>query len=360
MKRTKLSRLAPAGLTALLSTIAACAHPGSMRTADAGAAGDCGALSAAFELEDRFVTVTPRGLPSARMRYVEKGSGDRTFLLLHGIPTSAYLWRNVIPGLSSRGRVIAVDLVGFGRSERPATLALLDNSTQAAYLSAFVEALGLSAIVPVLHDLGSTVGLAWASQHAQKIERVVMLEALIPPLWPLRISDSPSRCGDRSFPPDHPVCFFAFVTSPQGQTAAVEQDLFLSTMANDPVCAPSAEALRVYREPFPDPASRKHLLDGPRSVLRIEGLAPSDPAIGADAGLVDAYSTWLKTSTLPKLLLYVENGFLLPRPRAESARQVLPNLEIASVGTRAPGGHFLQEGNPEGIARAIVHWIDGK
>lgn len=96
------------------------------------------AISADFPYESRFATVH-----GAQMHYVEQGAGE-PILLLHGNPTSSYLWRNVIPYLSPSGRVIAVDNIGFGKSDKP-DLAY-SFADHARYIDGFVDALGLTNI----------------------------------------------------------------------------------------------------------------------------------------------------------------------------------------------------------------------
>jgi haloalkane dehalogenase len=348
-------------LSASLSLACAAQDPQSSKPSSGSAADGggptCVPLPTAFPFEDQYLAVTPPGLPTARMRYVEAGSGERLFVLLHGIPTSAYLWRNVIPELASHGRVVALDLVGFGHSERPPTLERLSNATQVAYLNAFLDKRAKGSMNLVVHDLGSVVGLTWASQHAARVEGLVMLESLIPGLWPLQISDSPSRCTAAGFPPDHPVCWFAFVASADGERATVEDNFFLESIPQTLTCPPSEAAMRVYREPFPDAESRRHLLDGPHSVFRIDGLPLPAPKFGADASQVDDYVAWLQTSTVPKLIVYADAGFLISQARAESARHLMPNTRIASIGARRSGTHFLQEESPQVIAQSIVDWL---
>src|SRR6266852_9252066 len=92
-------------------------------------------ISAAFPYESRYVEVL-----GSKMHYVEEGSGDPV-LFLHGNPTSSYLWRYVIPHVSPLGRCIALDLIGMGKSDKPALeYRFVDH---AKYVDGFIEALGL-------------------------------------------------------------------------------------------------------------------------------------------------------------------------------------------------------------------------
>src|ERR1043166_8013762 len=122
----------------------------------------------------------------SEISYVEVGSG-RPIVLLHGNPTSSYLWRNVIPHLGSSGRCLAPDLIGMGRSGKaPAgSYRLADH---ARYLDAWFAALDLSRVTLVVHDWGSALGFHWARRHAGRVKAVVYMEAIVRPLtwaeWP--------------------------------------------------------------------------------------------------------------------------------------------------------------------------------
>src|SRR5262252_2446110 len=106
------------------------------------------------------------------MAYVEVGEGD-PIVLLHGNPTSSYLWRNVLPHLQSRGRCIAPDLIGMGDSDK-----LLDSGPSSyrfvehrRYLDALLEALDVRERVTfVVHDWGSALGFDWANRHRDAVK----------------------------------------------------------------------------------------------------------------------------------------------------------------------------------------------
>ena len=108
----------------------------------------------------------------SKMAYIEQGQGD-PILFIHGVPTSSYLWRNVIPHVATVGRCIAPDLIGFGQSGKPD----IDYSIQdhLAYLTAFIDALDLRNITLVLHGWGSLFGFAYAMQHPKRIKALAFL-----------------------------------------------------------------------------------------------------------------------------------------------------------------------------------------
>src|SRR5215469_9655499 len=124
-----------------------------------------------------------RGILGSQMAYVEVGKGD-PIVLLHGNPTSSYLWRNVLPYLEPLGRCIAPDLIGMGDSDK-----LPDSGRDSyrfvdhrCYLDALLEALGVRARVTlVVHDWGSALGFDWANRHRQAVKGIAFMEAIVRP-----------------------------------------------------------------------------------------------------------------------------------------------------------------------------------
>jgi haloalkane dehalogenase len=117
----------------------------------------------------------------SKMAYVDEGAGEAgapVALLLHGNPTSSYLWRNVIPHIAPHMRCIAPDLIGFGDSDKPDILYRVED--HARYLQALIEAFQLKDVVLILHDWGSALGLDWARRHSTRIRGLALMEFLPP------------------------------------------------------------------------------------------------------------------------------------------------------------------------------------
>jgi haloalkane dehalogenase len=120
----------------------------------------------------------------SRIAYHERGEGAPV-LLLHGNPTSSYLWRDVIPELAGRGRLIAPDLIGMGDSGKlpnpgPDTYRF---TTHRRYLDAFIDAaIGhADSVVLGVHDWGSALGFDWANRHRDRIRGIAYMEAIVRP-----------------------------------------------------------------------------------------------------------------------------------------------------------------------------------
>src|SRR5262245_21340606 len=148
------------------------------------AAGEANKISAAFPYKKQRQRVLGR-----EMAYVDVGEGD-PIVLLHGNPTSSYLWRNVIPHLQPRGRCIAPDLIGMADSAK-----LPDSGPHAyrvvehrGYLDALLDALGArERVTLVIHDWGSALGFDWANRHRDAVKGIAYMEAILRPqdwtLW---------------------------------------------------------------------------------------------------------------------------------------------------------------------------------
>ena len=111
-----------------------------------------------------------------RLAHIEAGSGP-TVLLVHGEPTWSYLWRKVIPPLVDAGfRVVAPDLVGFGRSDKPVEFDWYTYDKHCTLFASHMEAIGIEDATIVVHDWGGPIGLRFAVEHANRISRLVLLD----------------------------------------------------------------------------------------------------------------------------------------------------------------------------------------
>jgi haloalkane dehalogenase len=268
----------------------------------------------------------------SHMAYVDEGQGD-PIVLIHGNPTSSYLWRNVIPHL--RGRCIAPDLIGMGASGKPASPYRF--ADHARYLGAFLDALDLTRVTFVLHDWGSALGFDWAMRNPQRVRGLAFMEAILTPV--------PSWA---EFSPQVREVFQGFRTAGVGERMVLDDNLFIEQLLPHAILRPLAAAeLDAYRAPFLDRASRAPMLAWPREIPI--GGEPADVV-----ARVVQYRDALAASALPKLLLTAEPGGLVSPPVVAWCRANLPNLEVVSVGA---GIHYLQEDHPHEIGAAIATWM---
>jgi haloalkane dehalogenase len=274
-----------------------------------------------------------------QMAYVESGtSGGDPIVFLHGNPTSSYLWRNVMPPLESRGRLIAPDLIGMGDSDKLNNISITSYpfEVHADFLAKLLECVGATEnVILVLHDWGSGLGFDWALKNQEAVKGIVYMEALVAPMeW----SD---------FDEDSQQFFEALRTPDLGETLVLEQNLFIESIDSFVLRNLTEEVMDVYRAPYLVPGEgRRPTLTWPREVS-IDGI-PADLT-----SIMSAYSEWMAQNEIPKLFINTEPGFLLEEGRLRDFARTWKNQMEVTVS----GSHFVQEDSPDEIAAAIDDWI---
>jgi haloalkane dehalogenase len=273
-----------------------------------------------------------------KMAYAEVGSG-RPIVLLHGNPTSSYLWRNVIPHLAGLGRCIAPDLIGMGESDKlpdsgPDSYRFVEHRR---YLDGLLQALGVERdVVLVGHDWGGALLFDWANRHRRAVRGIAYMETIVAPM---RWSDMPKRVA--------PV-FQAF-RSPAGEGLVLQQNAFVEQVLPGAVLRQLDDAtMAAYRRPFAEAGEgRRPTLSWPRQI-------PLDGEPAEVNTIVAAYAAWLAESDVPKLFIDADPG-AITRGRLRELCRGWPNQRVATV----PGVHFLQEDSPAAIGQAIADWLAG-
>ena len=285
------------------------------------------AISSADWYERRRLAVL-----DSHMSYVEVGVGDPV-VLLHGNPTSSYLWRNVIPQIDRQGRCLAPDLIGMGRSGKAAG-GLYRLADHVRYLDAWFDALDLQRVTLVVHDCGSALGFHWARRHPDRIKALVYMEAIVRPVTWAEWPDAARK-------------IFQALRSPGGEEMILAKNVFVERILPASVLRGlTAEEMEHYREPFREPGEgRRPTLTWPREIP-VEG-EPADVT-----GLVQQYAAWLSRSPLPKLFINGNPGSILVGAQREFCR-TWPNQQEVTV----KGSHFLQEDSPVEIGQAIARFL---
>lgn len=121
------------------------------------------------------------GSSGGEIAYVDEGEGPAV-VLLHGLPTSAHLWRDLVPILAPRFRAVAPDLLGYGASEKPPEAAL-DIRAQSRYVGELLEELGISEFALVAHDIGGGIAQLLAFEGGAKT--LVLIDSISFDSWPI-------------------------------------------------------------------------------------------------------------------------------------------------------------------------------
>ena len=273
-----------------------------------------------------------------RMAFHERGEGA-PILFLHGNPTSSYLWRDVIPELEGRGRLIAPDLIGMGDSDKlpdvqPDTYTF---KTHSEFLTAFIDAVipGPETVLLVLHDWGSALGFDWANRNRDRVRGIVYMESIVRPIasW--------AEWSEAAVP------VFQGFRSDKGEQMILDRNLFIERVLPGSVMRTLSDAeMAEYRKPFLQRDDRWPTLTWPRQI----------PIAGEPADVVaiaEAYSQWMASNDLPKLFVNAEPGAILVGPLRDFCRGWRNQTEVT-----VPGTHFIQEDSGPAIGLAIAAWID--
>ncbi len=271
------------------------------------------------------------------MAYHERGSGD-PIVLLHGNPTSSYLWRDVVPHLEGSGRCIVPDLIGMGDSQKladpgPDRYTFVEHRR---FLDALLEALDVREnVILVIHDWGSALGFDWANRHRDAVKGIAYMESIVAPV--------PS--WDQWPKPVIPV--FQGFRSEKGEKMVLENNLFIEGVLPSSIKRKlSDDEMNEYRRPFVNAGEdRRPTLTWPRQIP-IEG----EPAEVVE--IVQSYADWLSTSDVPKLFFDAQPGAIL-RKDVRDFCLAWPNQKVIEI----EGIHFVQEDSPDEIGQGVADFI---
>ena len=290
-------------------------------------------LSETMPYEKKFARVNGK-----QIAYVEEGSGA-PIVLLHGNPTSSFLWRNVVPELVQSGRVIVPDLIGQGDSDKlPASEGPGRYTLEVAYgyVDGLLEAIGANENVTlVIHDWGSGIGFLWAMRHPAAVRGVAYMEGIVKPVsW----ADWPESAAG----------IFKGFRSEKGEDLILNRNMFIEGVLPSSIIRTLSEVeMEAYRAPHLTPDDRQPLLNWPRQIP-IEGEPEHVVA------LVNEYGAFMAGSDIPKLFINAEPGSILVGPQREFCRS-WPNQQEVTV----KGLHFIQEDSPLEIGQAVANWLNG-
>jgi len=286
--------------------------------------------------QDRFAALPDFGYPpryadvgGLRMAYVAAGPPDgEPVLLLHGEPSWSFLYRKVLPVLADAGlRAIAADLVGFGRSDKPAEMSDHSYARHVEWVRAFAfDALGLSGVTLVGQDWGGLIGLRLVAEHPGRFARVVAANTGLP-------------TGDHPMPEIWLRFREVVRTAPVLGISRLVQAGCRSVLAG--------EVLAAYEAPFPDESFKA----GPRVMPSLVPTTPGDPASAANRAAWQQLSAWDK----PFLVAFSDSD-----PITGAMAPILKAAVPGAAETVIEGaGHFLQEDAGERLGTVIADFIRG-
>jgi len=264
-----------------------------------------------------------------RMHYVDEGARDGdVVLLLHGEPSWSYLYRHMIPPLRDAGfRVIAPDLPGFGKSDKPTRKSDYTYAGHVAWMKSFIESLDLSGINLFCQDWGSLIGLRVAAENEQRFARIAVGNGALP-------------TGEQAVPRAFKIWRSFALYSPWFPVGRILQ---MGTV-NDL----SAAEVAAYDAPFPSARYKA----GARAFPKLVPISPNDPANAANRAAWKVYEQWEKP-----FLTTFSNRDPIMRGGEKVWQESVPGAQGQKHVTIRNAGHFLQEDKGPEIAEVLIQFI---
>ncbi|MDH3614588.1 MAG: haloalkane dehalogenase [Gammaproteobacteria bacterium] len=278
-----------------------------------------------YDFEPHYVEVS-----DLRMHYVDAGPAHADpVLLLHGEPSWSYLYRKMIPPLANAGhRVIAPDLIGFGKSDKPASQGDYSYASHVDWMRRFVEALDLTGITLFCQDWGSLIGLRVAAGHQHRFARIALGNGGMP-------------TGDEIFPRAFRIWRAFAKWSPWFPIGRIIQSGTINELSKEEVAA--------YNAPFP---SRQYKA-GTRA---FPTLVPTDPDNVASE---DNRRAWDMLSRFEKpFLTTFSNRDPITRGGERPFQERVPGAKNQPHTKIRNAGHFLQEDKGEELAEILISFIE--
>jgi len=262
------------------------------------------------------------------MAYVDvEGDGDETFLCLHGEPTWSYLYRKMIPVLSEAGRVVAPDLIGFGRSDKFEDEADYTYDRMYETVETFIEELDLTDVTLVCQDWGGILGLPVAANNPDRFARLVPMNTGL-------------MDGTQTMP-DIWHDFKELAKSPDFDVAQLVAGGCLSDLDEDVKAA--------YGAPFPD---ESHMAGARILPSRV----PIDPDMGGAETIAEARETFADWEK-PVFVLFSDSDPITHGAR-DDLRELFPTASDQPDTWIEGGAHFLQEDCGEAVAEEILAFVE--
>lgn len=279
-----------------------------------------------YPFEPHYVEIAD-GEDALRVHYLDEGDGP-TVLCMHGEPSWSFLYRHMIPVLVGGGcRVVAPDLIGFGKSDKPADREDYTYAKHVEWMSKWLEAVDLRDATLVCQDWGALVGLRLVAAFPDRFARVVVANGGMP-------------TGDER-PTEAFLNWQNFSqTAPQFPIGMIINGGTTSDL--------SPEVIAAYDAPFPDETFK----EGARQFPKLVPTSPEDPEAPAQKAAWKVFEAWDKP-----LLTAFSDSDPITKGGYRAWQERVPGAKGQPHTTIEGGGHFLQEDKGPELANVVLDFI---
>ena len=334
-----------------------------------------------YPFAPHYTTIKTASGDDLRVHHIDEGPKDGpTVLCMHGQPVWSYLYRKMIPLLvKEEMRVIAPDLVGYGKSDKPAAREDYSYQRQVDWMGAWLHQNDFSGLTFFGQDWGGLIGLRMVADHPDRFDRVVISNTGLPynPDLPeeivKQVEDFRANAKTPTLPEmgsairdipkeqapafaywqkfcwetvDLPIGFMLSMSMEKRSTFVRAVDFLFYNMGMKPPF--HSELAKAYDAPFPDPSYKM----GPRAMPSQVPTLPTDPSLDAQGKAWDFFSKFEK----PFLCAFADDDPVTVGMDAEFLERV-PGTKGLPHTTIKGGGHFVQESSPEQVTKVIVDLI---
>jgi haloalkane dehalogenase len=282
-----------------------------------------------FPFRPHYVDVPDGEGGRLRIHYVDEGPPDADpVLMIHGEPSWCYLYRKMVPPIVAAGhRAVAPDLVGFGRSDKPARRSDYTYQRHVDWMTAWMETVDLRHITLICQDWGGLIGLRLAAEHPHRFDRIVAANTFLP-------------TGDR--PAGEAFLRWQQFSqqTPNFHAGGIVRGGCVTQLAPD--------VIEAYNAPFPDDTYK----EGARQFPMLVPTSPDDPAAPANRRAWEVLQGWDK----PFLTAFSDSD-PVTRGGDRVFQEMVPGTRGQPHTTIAGAGHFLQEDKGEELATVVIDFV---
>jgi len=283
-----------------------------------------------YPFKPSYLTINDRSEDvGIRIHYIDEGdSGAQPVLMLHGEPSWSFLYRKMVSPFTRAGfRVVAPDLPGFGKSDKPAMRTDYSYARHVAWMQDWLQAMDLKNIILICQDWGGLIGLRLVAAEPQRFARVVTSNTMLP-------------TGDHS-PGDAFMKWQRY--SQQAPVFPTGQIVHKGTVAGL-----SEAEIAAYDAPFPDESYK----EGARQFPTLVPTTPDDPESQANR---DAWKT-LMGFEKPWLCAFGDSD-PITGAAAPVIQKLIPGCQGQPHTTLSGGGHFIQEDCGNELSLVVLKWL---